>query len=351
MTAVDPAEDRVDGLPTGDDRSDEELGPAHVADRLVHLLRRLLERSAAARAAAAPPARCLPARRRSRPFPPRRRSRARRRRGSRRSRTSRRRPRSSAARCRRAHRRRCGRSAAEAGSAGARQRASSPFGGAPRRPRRCSRPPSSIAAAPCRPSSTSGLGRRPSARSRPIARPRSHIGAMVTPGSSDSRLSGESGDAVLGQLGPERQRRVEPLRVLLGPGQAQQVGAVDVDHVQRHRVAADPARLGHELLREQVGRNLVQDARDVERDRGAGRAGRVPAALELPFLLGAHVREDAEDPYTDGPAARRRGRASTWVHAIVPPLPRGPRTARCGSLVRMVAARGSASAGAGEPSS
>ena len=74
-------------------------------------------------------------------------------------------------------------------------------------------------------------------------------------------------------LGPQRRRRVERLGEVLGARQADELRAIDVDDVQGDGDARGAARLGHELIGDEVGRHLVEDVGDLERERlGASEA-------------------------------------------------------------------------------
>jgi hypothetical protein len=95
-------------------------------------------------------------------------------------------------------------------------------------------------------------------------------------------------------LRAERRRCVELRRELLGAGEADQLGAVDVDHVQRDRHTRRAARLRNQLVGDEVGRNLVEDVGHLERQRT--RAAEAAGRLETPSASRAR-------------SAQRRGRA------------------------------------------
>ena len=202
VAAVHPAERRVDGMPAGDDGGEEELRIAHVVYSPRALSApppRRFARCGAPRVGR--PDRCHQGLRRPGPCPPRRRSRSRRRRGSPRSRTSPRPPRSSEGRRPRARRHPCARCAAARGSAGVQPRGSSPSGAGLSQRRPCSRRqlhrrravPGELVKVSSDPRTVSKM---------PIARPRSHIGAIATPGSSDSSRTLRSGTPSAASSGP-----------------------------------------------------------------------------------------------------------------------------------------------------
>ena len=83
--------------------------------------------------------------------------------------------------------------------------------------------------------------------------------------------------------------------------------AVDVDHVESHRAPAEPARLGCELLRKQVRRDLVEDSRDVQRYRPV--APELAGGTQLPVLpIRSAVRSVSTPrmPYTVSSAGRAK---------------------------------------------
>lgn len=74
--------------------------------------------------------------------------------------------------------------------------------------------------------------------------------------------------------------------------QSQQPRAVDVDHVQGNRYACRPPGLGDELVWDEMGRHLVEYARDLESDWCF--------ASELPGALVGHGRDLGGDRLSVG---------------------------------------------------
>ena len=68
-------------------------------------------------------------------------------------------------------------------------------------------------------------------------------------------------------LGPQRRRRVERLGEVLGAREADELRAIDVDDVQGDGDARGAPGLGHELIGDEVGRDLVENVGDLERER------------------------------------------------------------------------------------
>jgi hypothetical protein len=101
-------------------------------------------------------------------------------------------------------------------------------------------------------------------------------------------------------LRPERRRRVERLGEVLRAREADQPGAVDVDHVERHRHPGRAARLGDELVGDQVRGDLVEDVRDLERHR--------PCTAQAPGrLIGQRRHERRRLAHTTAGLLERRG--------------------------------------------
>ena len=73
------------------------------------------------------------------------------------------------------------------------------------------------------------------------------------------------GEAGRVELGADRQRRLDPLGKRIRPGHAQQVRAVDVEHVERERHGGDALRLGHELVGQQRRRDDVEHVDRLQR--------------------------------------------------------------------------------------
>ena len=69
------------------------------------------------------------------------------------------------------------------------------------------------------------------------------------------------------QLRTDCERRGQLVREALRAGEPQQVGAVDVEHVEGNRDLRDPLGLGHELLRQDRRRDDVEHVDRVELDR------------------------------------------------------------------------------------
>jgi hypothetical protein len=66
--------------------------------------------------------------------------------------------------------------------------------------------------------------------------------------------------ALRDELRPDGRWRLEPLGELRRAGQAQQLRAVDIDHVERDRHTGGPARLGHQLVADEMRRHLIASA-------------------------------------------------------------------------------------------
>ena len=132
---------------------------------------------------------------------------------------------------------------------------------------------SSSAAAPCLAMSSSATTGVPTHSSSPMTRPRSHSGTASQRGTRSQPLV-EAGQPLGHDLGPERRRRVERLGEVLRAREPDELRAIDVDDVQRDGDARGAPGLGHELVGDQVRRHLVEDVRDLERER--------PGAPEAP---------------------------------------------------------------------
>ena len=68
------------------------------------------------------------------------------------------------------------------------------------------------------------------------------------------------------ELGADGERRLDLIGQPLGPGDAQQMGPVDVEHVEGDRDAGEALRLGHQLLWQQRGGDDVEDLDGIEDD-------------------------------------------------------------------------------------
>ncbi len=75
----------------------------------------------------------------------------------------------------------------------------------------------------------------------------------------------EAGQPFGDDLGAKRGWRLESWGEVLGAAQADELGAVDVDHVQGDGDAGGASCLGHQLVGDQVGRHLVEYVCDLER--------------------------------------------------------------------------------------
>ena len=100
-----------------------------------------------------------------------------------------------------------------------------------------------------------------------MTRPRSHSGTATQRGRRRLQRLVERRQPLGHDLGPQRGRRVERLGEVLGAREADELRAVDVDDVQRDGDARGAAGLGHELIGDEVGRHLVENVGDLERER------------------------------------------------------------------------------------
>ena len=73
------------------------------------------------------------------------------------------------------------------------------------------------------------------------------------------QLAPERGQAFGVELGADREWHLDLVGEAIGSGDAQEMRAVDVDHVERHGHLRDPLCLGRELLGEHRGRHDVED--------------------------------------------------------------------------------------------
>ena len=111
--------------------------------------------------------------------------------------------------------------------------------------------------------------------------------------------------------------------------------AVDVDHVERNRHTGGPARFGHQLIGDQMGRHLVEDVRDLECERSVAaelpgrtqaerRRGRAVRRLRWRRLEGAPFAQRARERFAAGEMAVERrspdpGQRRQPPHAGPPP--------------------------------
>ena len=99
------------------------------------------------------------------------------------------------------------------------------------------------------------------------------------------------------------------------PARRMQLRAVDVDDVQRDGDARGAAGLGHELIGDQVRRDLVEDVGDLERERlgAAEAAGRlVRERGQLPRRLARGAGLARRRSACSARAARRASRVAKW---------------------------------------
>ena len=82
---------------------------------------------------------------------------------------------------------------------------------------------------------------------------------------AETRL--ERRQALRDDLRPECRRCLEVLGEVFGAGEPHELGAVDVDDVERHRNAGGAPRFCHQLVADQVWRHLVEDVRHLEGQR------------------------------------------------------------------------------------
>ena len=116
-------------------------------------------------------------------------------------------------------------------------------------------------------------------------------------------------------LGPQRRRRVEGLGEVLGAREPDELRAVDVDDVQRDGDARGATGLGHELIGDEVGRDLVEDVGDLERERlGAPEAaGRlIRERGQPPRRLAARGRRSRSSSASSARAADSASRVAKW---------------------------------------
>jgi hypothetical protein len=105
----------------------------------------------------------------------------------------------------------------------------------------------------------------------------------------------------------EGERRRKPGGELLGTRQAQEVGSVDVEDVERDRAAGDARGLRDQLFRKQRRRNLVKHAHDVEhRNDHPAQGSRGPQAAPPEAVLVADVGEDRDVSVRVRAAAQRQ---------------------------------------------
>ena len=118
------------------------------------------------------------------------------------------------------------------------------------------------------------------------------------------------------ELRPDGQRCLEPVPEPARPGHVQQMRAVDVEHVQRHRNLGDALRLGHQLLGQHRRRHDVEDVDGIEADRPVATqpsdwqraAGRLEAGLVRAVLQGGEQGVAIREAAVERGSRHARGR-------------------------------------------